>query len=58
MGFFSREISPLIFFLAPEKAIKLTVNDLLRSLFGQPGGQIYFPLEVLAGGGAGASQVR
>jgi len=26
-------------------------------LFGQPGGQIYFPLEVLAGAGAGCSQV-
>jgi len=48
---------PQLVGVAPEKAIKLTVNDTLRSLFGQPGGQIYFPLEVLAGGGAGASQV-
>jgi len=48
---------PQLIGVAPEKAIKLTVNDLLRSLFGQPGGHIYFPLEVLAGAGAGASQV-
>ena len=43
--------------LAPEKAIKLTVNDLLRDLFGQTSGVIFFPLEMLAGAGAGASQV-
>jgi len=44
--------------VAPEKAIKLTVNDLLRSLFrDESKGKIYFPLEVLAGCGAGASQV-
>jgi len=48
---------PQLIGVAPEKAIKLTVNDLLRSYFGQPGGHIYFPLEVLAGAGAGASQV-
>jgi len=48
---------PQLIGVAPEKAIKLTVNDTLRKAFGQPGGQIYFPLEVLAGAGAGASQV-
>ena len=49
---------PQIVGVAPEKAIKLTVNDLLRDLFEDKSkGEIYFPLEVLAGGGAGASQV-
>ncbi len=48
--------------VAPEKAIKLAVNDLLRDMFTNQDkvtGQhsIYFPLEVLAGCGAGASQV-
>jgi solute carrier family 25 aspartate/glutamate transporter 12/13 len=52
-----RGIVPQLIGVAPEKAIKLTVNDLLRKLFGQPGGHVYFPLEVLAGGCAGASQV-
>jgi solute carrier family 25 aspartate/glutamate transporter 12/13 len=49
---------PQLIGVAPEKAIKLTVNDLLRGLFEDKSkGEIYFPLEVLAGGGAGASQV-
>jgi len=48
---------PQLVGVAPEKAIKLTVNDLLRKLFGQPGGHINLPLEILAGMGAGASQV-
>jgi len=52
-----RGIVPQLIGVAPEKAIKLTVNDLLRKLFRQPGGEVYFPLEVLAGGCAGASQV-
>jgi len=43
--------------VAPEKAIKLTVNDLLRNLFKKEGGQIDLPMETLAGMGAGASQV-
>lgn len=42
---------------APEKAIKLTVNDLLRSVFGQEGGHIQLPLEILSGFCAGLSQV-
>jgi solute carrier family 25 (mitochondrial aspartate/glutamate transporter), member 12/13 len=51
-------LGPQIVGVAPEKAIKLTVNDLLRGLFeDRSKGEIYFPLEVLAGGGAGASQV-
>jgi solute carrier family 25 aspartate/glutamate transporter 12/13 len=41
--------------VAPEKAIKLTVNDLLRSLFtNESKGKIYLPMEILAGCGAGA----
>eukprot|EP01125_Pyxidicula_operculata_P003028 TRINITY_DN1313_c0_g1_i5.p1 TRINITY_DN1313_c0_g1~~TRINITY_DN1313_c0_g1_i5.p1 ORF type:complete len:306 (+),score=43.03 TRINITY_DN1313_c0_g1_i5:243-1160(+) len=52
-----RGLVPQLIGVAPEKAIKLTVNDLLRNLFGQPGGHIYFPLEILAGMAAGASQV-
>jgi len=51
-------LGPQVIGVAPEKAIKLTVNDLLRDLFEDKSkGEIYFPLEVLAGGGAGASQV-
>jgi solute carrier family 25 aspartate/glutamate transporter 12/13 len=51
-------LGPQLVGVAPEKAIKLTVNDLLRGLFeDRSKGEIYFPLEVLAGGSAGASQV-
>jgi len=54
-----RGLGPQLIGVAPEKAIKLVVNDFLRSLFEDPEkkDQIYFPLEVLAGAGAGASQV-
>ncbi|EGG18680.1 EF-hand domain-containing protein [Cavenderia fasciculata] len=53
-----RGLVPQLVGVAPEKAIKLTVNDLLRNLFEDKSkGEIYLPLEVLAGGGAGASQV-
>jgi len=53
-----RGLLPQLMGVAPEKAIKLTVNDMLRKWFKDPErGQIYFPLEVLAGCGAGASQV-
>jgi solute carrier family 25 (mitochondrial aspartate/glutamate transporter), member 12/13 len=53
-----RGLGPQLIGVAPEKAIKLTVNDLLRSTFsGLNQGNIDFPLEVLAGAGAGASQV-
>lgn len=53
-----RGLVPQLMGVAPEKAIKLTVNDLLRGLFfDENKGKIYFPLEVLAGCGAGASQV-
>lgn len=56
-----RGLGPQLVGVAPEKAIKLTVNDYLRKLFGRaapnPDGKMYLPLEILAGGGAGASQV-
>jgi solute carrier family 25 aspartate/glutamate transporter 12/13 len=58
---FYKGLGPQLIGVAPEKAIKLVVNDYLRSWFGQvqgaKPGEIYFPLEVLAGAGAGASQV-
>jgi solute carrier family 25 aspartate/glutamate transporter 12/13 len=54
-----RGLVPQLIGVAPEKAIKLVVNDFLRDLFGAESadGEVYFPLEVLAGMGAGASQV-
>eukprot|EP00949_MAST-11_sp_MAST-11-sp1_P001110 g1110.t1 len=53
-----RGIGPQLVGVAPEKAIKLTVNDLLRGWFSKKDSStIAFPLEVLAGCGAGASQV-
>lgn len=57
---FYRGLGPQLVGVAPEKAIKLVVNDYLRSWFQTPGakkGEVFFPLEVLAGAGAGASQV-
>jgi solute carrier family 25 aspartate/glutamate transporter 12/13 len=66
-GFFAlyRGLGAQLVGVAPEKAIKLTMNDMLRDAFtseakvagkkGEP--TIYFPLEVLAGCGAGGSQV-
>lgn len=54
-----RGIGPQLLGVAPEKAIKLTVNDMCRSAFADPtkGGEVYFPLEILSGACAGASQV-
>ncbi|KAF0979965.1 hypothetical protein FDP41_001118 [Naegleria fowleri] len=54
---FYRGLIPQLIGVSPEKAIKLVTNDTLRDLFGKEGDEIYFPLEVLAGCGAGASQV-
>jgi len=53
---------PQLVGVAPEKALKLTVNDYLRSWFSvrddvSGSDSIHFPLEVLSGAGAGASQV-
>ena len=55
---FYRGLIPQLIGVSPEKAIKLVTNDTLRDLFGNgDSNEVYFPLEVLAGCGAGASQV-
>ena len=51
-------VLPQLIGVAPEKAIKLTVNDLVRGHFSEKStGKIWWPHEVLAGASAGACQV-
>jgi solute carrier family 25 (mitochondrial aspartate/glutamate transporter), member 12/13 len=50
-------VLPQLVGVAPEKAIKLTVNDLVRGHFSSKEGKIWLPHEILAGGTAGACQV-
>lgn len=51
-------VLPQLVGVAPEKAIKLTVNDLVRGwLSDKKTGQIWYPYEMIAGGSAGACQV-
>lgn len=51
-------IGPQLVGVAPEKAIKLTVNDLVRGKLMNPKtGEISWPHELIAGGTAGACQV-
>lgn len=50
-------VIPQLVGVAPEKAIKLTVNDLVRGHFSGKDGKIALPHEILAGGTAGACQV-
>jgi solute carrier family 25 aspartate/glutamate transporter 12/13 len=51
-------VLPQLIGVAPEKAIKLTVNDLVRSHFSnKTTGEIWLPHELLAGGAAGGCQV-
>ncbi|KAI1075865.1 mitochondrial carrier [Whalleya microplaca] len=51
-------VLPQLVGVAPEKAIKLTVNDLVRGFFTDPKtGNIKWEYELLAGGSAGACQV-
>ncbi|TVY16947.1 Calcium-binding mitochondrial carrier protein [Lachnellula arida] len=50
-------VLPQLIGVAPEKAIKLTVNDLVRGHFSDKNGKIWIPHEILAGGTAGACQV-
>ncbi|KAI1438716.1 mitochondrial carrier domain-containing protein [Xylaria sp. CBS 124048] len=51
-------VLPQLVGVAPEKAIKLTVNDIVRgALTDKKTGQIALPYEILAGGSAGACQV-
>jgi solute carrier family 25 aspartate/glutamate transporter 12/13 len=51
-------VIPQLIGVAPEKAIKLTVNDLVRGAFtDKDTHKIWYPHEILAGGTAGACQV-
>lgn len=53
-----RGLGPQLVGVAPEKAIKLTVNDFVRSKFAdKKTGEIQFWQEMIAGGAAGGSQV-
>lgn len=52
-----RGLPPQIIGVAPEKAIKLTMNDLVRDKLRKPDGSVVLPGEILAGCCAGASQV-
>ncbi|KAI8076779.1 mitochondrial carrier domain-containing protein [Halteromyces radiatus] len=53
-----RGLGPQLVGVAPEKAIKLTVNDFVRNkLANKKTGEIKFWQEMIAGGAAGASQV-
>uniref|UniRef100_A0A2K5R9S6 EF-hand domain-containing protein n=1 Tax=Cebus imitator TaxID=2715852 RepID=A0A2K5R9S6_CEBIM len=58
-GFFGlyRGLLPQLLGAAPEKAIKLTVNDFVRDKFMHKGGSVPLAAEILAGGCAGGSQV-
>lgn len=50
-------VLPQLVGVAPEKAIKLTVNDLVRGWFTDKQGKIWWGSEVFAGGAAGGCQV-
>ncbi|BFZ58287.1 mitochondrial aspartate-glutamate transporter agc1 [Savitreella phatthalungensis] len=50
-------LGPQLIGVAPEKAIKLTVNDLVRGKLKAADGSIPIPYEILAGGTAGGCQV-
>jgi len=57
LGFYSG-LGPQLLGVAPEKAIKLTVNDLVRGRAKDPAtGDITLPWELIAGGTAGGCQV-
>uniref|UniRef100_UPI0037E91B1C electrogenic aspartate/glutamate antiporter SLC25A13, mitochondrial n=1 Tax=Semicossyphus pulcher TaxID=241346 RepID=UPI0037E91B1C len=58
-GFFGlyRGLVPQLLGVAPEKAIKLTVNDFVRGKTRQKDGRVPLSAEILAGGCAGGSQV-
>ncbi|KAK1594736.1 mitochondrial carrier domain-containing protein, partial [Colletotrichum navitas] len=50
-------VVPQLIGVAPEKAIKLTVNDIVRGYFTNKEGKIWYGHEILAGGTAGGCQV-
>ncbi|XP_071388020.1 electrogenic aspartate/glutamate antiporter SLC25A12, mitochondrial-like isoform X3 [Centroberyx affinis] len=54
---FYRGLVPQLIGVAPEKAIKLTVNDFVRDKFTNQDDTIALAAEILAGGCAGGSQV-
>ncbi|XP_077583606.1 electrogenic aspartate/glutamate antiporter SLC25A12, mitochondrial-like [Stigmatopora nigra] len=54
---FYRGLVPQLIGVAPEKAIKLMMNDLVRDKFTTQDGSIPLAAEILAGGCAGGSQV-
>ncbi|GBC03256.1 hypothetical protein RclHR1_05030013 [Rhizophagus clarus] len=56
MGLYSG-LGPQLVGVAPEKAIKLTVNDYLRSKLKDNNGKLPLKYEILAGGAAGGCQV-
>ncbi|KAG4302805.1 hypothetical protein PCK1_000965, partial [Pneumocystis canis] len=56
LGFYTG-LGPQLIGVVPEKAIKLTVNDLVRDLFKDANGNIKFHWELLAGASAGGCQV-
>lgn len=58
-GFFGfyRGLIPQLVGVAPEKAIKLTINDLVREYGTNDAGQIALPWEIAAGFAAGSCQV-
>ncbi|KAF9129858.1 mitochondrial aspartate-glutamate transporter agc1 [Mortierella sp. GBA39] len=52
-----RGLGPQLVGVAPEKAIKLTMNDFVRRNLSDKNGNITFTAELIAGGVAGGSQV-
>mmetsp|Transcript_10795 Transcript_10795/g.15808 ORF Transcript_10795/g.15808 Transcript_10795/m.15808 type:complete len:808 (-) Transcript_10795:13-2436(-) len=59
LGFY-RGVGPQMAGVAPEKAVKLVVNDFLRDLLHDPNqreGELPLHIEIISGCGAGASQV-
>lgn len=52
-----RGIGPQLLGVAPENAMKLTINDLVRSTLKQADGSISISAELIAGASAGISQV-
>uniref|UniRef100_A0A0L8HTP6 EF-hand domain-containing protein n=1 Tax=Octopus bimaculoides TaxID=37653 RepID=A0A0L8HTP6_OCTBM len=52
-----RGLAPQLVGVAPEKAIKLTMNDLVRERLTQKDGSLSILSQIIAGGCAGASQV-
>uniref|UniRef100_A0A286ZRZ5 Solute carrier family 25 member 13 n=1 Tax=Sus scrofa TaxID=9823 RepID=A0A286ZRZ5_PIG len=57
LGSVAGGLLPQLLGVAPEKAIKLTVNDFVRDKFMRKDGSVPLAAEILAGGCAGGSQV-